>query len=161
MRAELSGEASMPKFFIICALGLAVCGYASAQQPPKPGEKVPPPFKMPPEAAKEVNPVKPTAASLAQGKRTYGIDCAMCHGEDGGGKGDLAEDMKLKLPDYRKPASLKDLTDGEMFYIIKNGKGDMPPEGERAKPDDIWNLVNYIRSFSKKETSTESKPANP
>jgi len=48
-----------------------------------------------------------------------------------------------------------------MFYIIKNGKGDMPPEGERAKPDDIWNLVNYIRSFSKKETSTESKPANP
>ncbi|HXZ12898.1 MAG TPA: cytochrome c [Candidatus Sulfotelmatobacter sp.] len=151
----------MPKFFILCALGLAMCSYAPAQQPSKPGEKVPPPFKMPPEAAKEVNPVKPTAASLAQGKRTFGIDCAMCHGDDGSGKGDLAEDMKLKLPDYRNPASLKDLTDGEMFYIIKNGKGDMPPEGERAKPDDIWNLVNYIRSFAKKESSAESKPANP
>lgn len=151
----------MSKCIMVCALGLFVCGFASAQQPAKPGEKTPPPFKMPPEAAKEVNPVKATPASLAQGKRTYGIDCAMCHGAEGDGKGDLAADMKLKLPDYRDPASLKNVTDGEMFYIIKNGKGDMPPEGDRAKPDEIWNLVNYIRSFAKKESSAESKPANP
>ena len=46
----------------------------------------------------------------------------MCHGKDGDGNGDLATDMKLKLLDYRDPASLKDLTDGDLFYIIKNGK---------------------------------------
>ena len=79
----------------------------------------------------------------------------MCHGSDGGGKGDLAVDMKLKLPDYRDPAALKDKTDGELFYIIKNGTGDMPPEGERAKPDEIWNLVIYVRSFAKKEPATK------
>ncbi|HVP54328.1 MAG TPA: hypothetical protein VMU45_04970, partial [Candidatus Eisenbacteria bacterium] len=43
-----------------------------------------------PEAvAKMVNPVKPTPESLAQGKKYYGYDCAMCHGDTGNGKGDV------------------------------------------------------------------------
>ena len=89
----------------------------------------------------------------------YGYDCAMCHGANGSGKGDLAADMKLTLKDYRDPASLKDRTDGEMFYIIQKGKGDMPSEGDRQKPEGIWNLVNYIRSLSKKGPATaKAKP---
>ena len=85
----------------------------------------------------------------------YEIDCEMCHGKNGDGKGDLAADMKAKLADYHDPAALKDRTDGELFYIIKNGKGEMPSEGDRAKPDAMWNLVNYIRSLAKKEPSTK------
>jgi mono/diheme cytochrome c family protein len=130
--------------------------WAQDQKPAAPAAE----FKMPPEAAKVPNPVKPTAASLAAGKKTYGYDCAMCHGKNGEGKGDLAEDMKLKLPDYTDPAALKDKTDGELFYIIKNGKGDMPAEGDRVKTDDIWNLVNYVRSFSK-NSAAKPKPATP
>jgi mono/diheme cytochrome c family protein len=106
--------------------------------------------KIPPEALKVVNPVKPTAASLAVAKKKYGYDCAMCHGVDGDGKGDLAIDMKLKMLDYRDPAALKSVTDGEMFYVIKNGNGaEMPSEADRLKDEDIWNLVNYIRSIPK------------
>ena len=105
--------------------------------------------KVPPEARKVVNPVKPTAASLALAKKKYGYDCAMCHGKDGDGKGDLAIDMKLRMVDYRDPATLKSVTDGEMFYVIKNGNGTMPSEADRLKDDDIWNLVNYIRSIPK------------
>lgn len=127
-----------------------------AQEASKPADKNPPgEYKIPPEAAKEPNPVKASATSIAQGKKVYGYDCAMCHGANGDGKGDLAEDMKLKLVDYRDPAGLKDKTDGELFYIIKNGKGDMPAEGDRAKRDDIWNLVNYIRSLAKKEAGAK------
>ena len=110
-------------------------------------------FKIPPEIAKEANPVKPSAESVAQGKKKYAIDCAMCHGRTGDGKGDLAADMKLTIPDYHDPVTLKDKTDGELFYIIQKGKGDMPAEGDRAKKDDIWNLVNYLRSLAKKEAS--------
>jgi len=109
-------------------------------------------YKIPPEAAKLANPVKPTPASIAQGKKLYDIDCEVCHGKDGDGKGDLAADMKVKLADYRDPAALKDRTDGELFYIIKNGKGEMPSEGDRGKPEAMWNLVNYIRSLAKKES---------
>jgi mono/diheme cytochrome c family protein len=107
------------------------------------------PAAIPPEALNQVNPVKPTGESLARAKKIYGYDCAMCHGVDGSGNGDLAKDMKLKMADYRDPATLKGKTDGELFYIIKNGEGQMPGEGERAKPDETWNLVLYLRSFAK------------
>jgi mono/diheme cytochrome c family protein len=114
-------------------------------------------FKIPPDAAKAPNPVKPTPASLAQGKKMYGFDCALCHGKDGDGKGDLAADMNLKLADYRDSAALKDMTDGEMFYIIKNGKGQMTGEADRVKLEEIWNLVNYVRSLAKKSAAAPPK----
>ncbi len=85
----------------------------------------------------------------------------MCHGSDGDGKGDLAVDMKLKLLDYRDPAALRVRSDGELFYIIKNGVGEMPSEGDRAKTDEIWNLVIYIRSFAKKEAAAKPKSDAP
>jgi len=108
------------------------------------------PAPMPADAAQMVNPVKPTADSQAKAKKMYGYDCSMCHGEKGDGKGDLVADMKLTMKDWNDPAALKDVSDGEIFYIIKNGKGQMTGEGDRAKPVDIWNLVIYVRSLSKK-----------
>jgi len=122
-----------------------------AQQPQTPPKTVPPAeYKIPPEATKEANPVKPTPESLAKGKKFYGMDCAMCHGDKGDGKGDLASDMK-GITDFTDPDSLKGRTDGELFYMTRQGKGEMPPEGDRAKKDDIWNMVNYIRSLAKKK----------
>jgi mono/diheme cytochrome c family protein len=129
-----------------------------AAQDEKPATPPAADFKIPPDAAKQANPVKPTAESLAKGKKTFGIDCAMCHGKTGDGKGDLAADMKLNLRDYRDPEALKSMTDGELYYIIKNGKGDMPAEGDRAKGDETWNLVNYVRSLAKKEGDAKDKP---
>ncbi|MGA6985139.1 MAG: cytochrome c [Terriglobales bacterium] len=94
--------------------------------------------------------MKPTAESIAKGKKMYGIDCAMCHGEKGDGKGDMGSDYK-NMPDFTNPDTLKNRTDGELFYITRNGKGDdMPPEDNRAKDEEVWNMVNLIRSFAKK-----------
>jgi mono/diheme cytochrome c family protein len=131
---------------VVAAIVFSCCAVSARQEQKAPAAD----YKIPPEASKLANPVKPTASSLAAGKKTYGFDCAMCHGKDGDGKGELATDMKLKLVDYRDPASLKDMTDGDLFYIIKNGKGDMTGEGDRSKPDEIWNLVNYVRSLAQK-----------
>jgi len=150
------------KHLIALSALLLIGSCASAQQAEKPAEKTPAgKSAIPADAAKLTNPVKPTPASTAQAKKTYGYDCAMCHGSDGDGKGDLAVDMKAKLLDYRDPATLKDKTDGELFYIIKNGLGDMPSEGDRAKPDEIWNLVIYLRSFAKKESASKPKSDAP
>ena len=107
----------------------------------------PPESKVPAEEAQKANPVKPTPESLNKGKKIYAIDCAMCHGEDGDGKNDM--DIK-NATDFTNADVQKKSTDGEWFYIIRKGKGEMPPEGPRAKDDDVWNLVNYIRSFGKK-----------
>jgi len=74
----------------------------------------------------------------------------MCHGKEGAGDGDLAEDMHLKLADFRDAAALKDMTDGDIYNIINNGKGKMMGEEGRLKPDEIWDVINFVRSLAKK-----------
>jgi mono/diheme cytochrome c family protein len=134
------------KVVLLGLLSVALALWAQKDQPPAKA----PEYKIPPEAAARENPVKPTAESIAKGKKMYGIDCAMCHGEKGDGKGDMGSDYK-NMPDFTNADTLKNRTDGELFYITRNGKGDdMPPEDNRAKDDDIWNMVNLIRSFAKK-----------
>ncbi len=113
---------------------------------------------IPAEAAKRVNPVKSTPESLARARKWWKLDCTMCHGKDGDGKGDVAASMKLTPADFTNPATLKERTDGELFYIIKNGHQDMPPEGDRIKAEEGWDLVNYVRSLSKPKEDVEQKP---
>jgi mono/diheme cytochrome c family protein len=121
---------------------------AWVQQPaPAPAPAAAP--AIPADAAQMVNPVKPTAESMAHARKTYGYDCALCHGATGKGDGEMVRDLKLSMKDWSDPATLKGRTDGEMFYIISKGQGQMPAEGERAKPEEIWNLVVLVRSFRK------------
>lgn len=82
----------------------------------------------------------------------------MCHGATGNGKTDLATSMQLKISDWTDPKALATQTDGELYNIIKSGKDKMPPEGDRAKADDIWNLVIYVRSLAPAQTSA-AKPS--
>ena len=106
---------------------------------------------IPATAAAMTNPVKPSPESLAHARSLYRMDCAVCHGEKGEGNGDVVEELKLKMKDFTDPAVLKARTDGELFYIIKNGDSvqKMPPEGPRVKDDDVWALVNYLRTLQK------------
>ncbi len=148
----------MLKILPIVSLMLPLAFAASAQQGQTPPKAAPvAPYVIPADAVRQANPVKATPESLAQGKKWYGYDCAMCHGKDGDGKGDVGADMKLKVSDFTNPATLKERTDGELYYVIKNGKGDMPPEGKRMKPEGLWNLVNYVRSLAKPTAPPEDK----
>jgi mono/diheme cytochrome c family protein len=109
---------------------------------------------IPAEDAAKKNPVKPTPEGMAGAKKLFGYHCAMCHGNDGDGKGDLAADMKLELKDWRDPKSLAKMTDGELFYVITNGRGKMAGgEGDRTKEDLRWNLVHLVRGFAKKDAA--------
>jgi mono/diheme cytochrome c family protein len=101
--------------------------------------------------ARRPNPVKATPESLASGKKIFGFDCAQCHGTAGDGKGNVPKD--LKIPNLTKATTLKDLTDGALFYRIKTGHGGMPPEGDRVQTDQLWDLVNYVRSLAPAETA--------
>jgi mono/diheme cytochrome c family protein len=140
-------------FLLLTALVLAGVSPQTPQAPPA-ASPAPAESKIPLEAVNQPNPIKPTPESLARAKKIYGYDCALCHGDDGGGGGDVAKGLKTKMPDFRDPTALKGQTDGELFYVITNGKGEMDGEGQRTKPDDTWNLVNYVRSFSKLQSAT-------
>jgi mono/diheme cytochrome c family protein len=134
-----------------------IISFLSAAQETKPAPKTaysPVPVK----AAREPNPVKSTPESIAEGKKIYGYDCAQCHGASGDGKTEVAKDRKI--PDLTDPALHKARTDGELFYILKNGHGNMPPEGDRVKAEQLWDLVNYVRSLARKQPPAQQKPSN-
>ncbi len=145
------------------ALGLflviVVVGFSQEKKENVPAQ-APANLVIPPDEAKRENPVKPTESSVAEGRKLYGYQCAMCHGEKGDGKSELAESMKLAMKDYSDPAALKELTDGALFYIIEKGKGKMPSQEGRMNATQKWNLINYIRSCAKK-SGDAAKPAPP
>ena len=86
---------------LINLLVLLLCPFTAAAQESHPSTAATPDsFTIPAEAVHQVNPVKPTAESIAQGKKYYGYDCAMCHGNNGDGKGEVAIAEKLTLIDF-------------------------------------------------------------
>lgn len=112
-------------------------------------------------AAAQKNPVKPTEKSQARARDLYKQDCAICHGDNGNGKTDIASSMGVTLPDWSNPAKLADKQDHDLFNIIRNGKGDkMPAEPDgRAKDDEVWNLIIYIRNLYKMPPAPAPAPA--
>jgi mono/diheme cytochrome c family protein len=148
---------------LIAAVLLAAAGIGYAQQSndkPKDGQAAEAPAApIPADAAAKKNPVKSTPEGLAEARKLFGYHCAMCHGKDGDGKGDLASDMKLQLKDWRDPSTIANYSDGELFYIITNGKGKMVGgEGDRTKEEARWNLVNLVHSFGQKSLQEAAKP---
>jgi cytochrome c5 len=120
---------------------------ASSAAGPTPQEATPAPA-----AASQKSPVKPTAQSQARAKQIYSLDCTICHGTNGDGKTDLAKDMQLTLKDWTDPKALADQSEKDLFNTIRNGKGKMPAEDAgRAKDDEVWNLIIYIRGLYKQQ----------
>jgi mono/diheme cytochrome c family protein len=139
------------------ALFLIAPALAAQQSSAPVPQKTPTYAAIPVQAVKQPNPVKSAPESIARAKKWWTLDCAMCHGKDGGGQGETAKDMKLTIADFTDPATLKDRTDGEIFYVIKNGHEDMPPEGQRVKTEENWDLVNYVRFLAKKKLKADQE----
>ena len=76
----------------------------------------------------------------------YKTKCAACHGPDG--KGETAVGKVNKLRDFGSPDVQKQ-SDQELSGIVTAGKGKMPAYGKSLKPEQIKDLVAYIRSFKK------------
>jgi mono/diheme cytochrome c family protein len=113
-----------------------------------------------PEAAKLQNPVPSTPESIAAGKKAYDANCASCHGKEGQGAvkagvpiSIIEEQGGKQPPDLTDDAWDNGSTDGEIFIVIKKG---LPPTmmagwDGRVPDNDIWSMVNYIRSLSPKK----------
>jgi mono/diheme cytochrome c family protein len=96
------------------------------------------------------NPTAPDARSLENGRKYFAINCAVCHGDLGDGKGTLA----AAGPGYSFAPSLltdqaKGYTDGFIWGLIRNGRGFMPTYN-RIEEMDRWDVVNYVRGLQGK-----------
>ncbi len=110
------------------------------------------PAPAPPAAGKK-NPVKATAEVLSEAKKIYGYDCAMCHGDSGDGKGDLADSMKLTMKNWQEHGAVEQMEDQAIYDLIVKGKDKMVGEGDRLAPAKVWGLVHYVKSLGKKKSS--------
>jgi mono/diheme cytochrome c family protein len=108
----------------------------------------PKPWVVPANFKSMKNPVAMSDASKAAGQALYTKTCTSCHGKTGIGDGVKSRSLKTAMTDFTK-AEFQDQTDGEQFYKTKTGRGDMPKYEGKLSDDDIWNIVNYTRTFKK------------
>ena len=94
------------------------------------------------------NPIAQSDASTAAGLALYNKNCASCHGKKGLGDGVKARALQ-DFPGDFSGAAFQNQTDGEHFYKTKTGRGEMPKYEGKLTDDDIWNLVNFMRTFKK------------
>jgi mono/diheme cytochrome c family protein len=91
------------------------------------------------------NPVTPNAASLAQGKTLFDINCAMCHGVTSDKTGRVGQRLKPPPPGLA-PEMVQGLSDSAIFKAITFGFGRMPPFQDKLIPQERWDLVNFLRT---------------
>jgi mono/diheme cytochrome c family protein len=108
----------------------------------------PKPWVVPANFKSMKNPVAFADASTKAGQALYTKNCASCHGKAGLGDGVKARMLKEFPGDFSK-AGFQDQTDGDHFYKTKSGKGEMPKYEGKLSDDDIWNVVNYMRTLKK------------
>lgn len=102
-----------------------------------------------PESAKNIkNPIPVNAVSLAAGKTIYIKECLQCHGKNGMGNGPKSADLD-KAPENFNAPKVKNQTDGELFWKIKEGRKPMPSTKKSLTDDQRWQVLNYMRTFSK------------
>ncbi len=95
------------------------------------------------------NPIAANESSRGAGQKIYLKRCAACHGNAGNGDGPDAADLGIHPAKLSDPA-VREQTDGELFWKITVGKKPMPSYGSRLSATDRWNVINYLRTLSRR-----------
>ena len=92
------------------------------------------------------NPVPADARSLANGRKYYSINCAVCHGDAGKGDGPIVAKGFPPIPLAGPASPAPGRTDGYIWGMMRNGRGLMPSYN-RIEELDRWDVVNYVRGL--------------
>jgi mono/diheme cytochrome c family protein len=88
---------------------------------------------------------KSTPDQFAATRVLYEKDCKLCHMANGeGGPVKLEDGTKLKVPSLREGHALKHPDADFLKQITKGGDG-MPGFGEKLKPEEINDMIRFIR----------------
>lgn len=79
--------------------------------------------------------------------KVYKTNCVLCHAGDGSGNSPSGKALGAK---DLASSEVQKKSDAELTQVITKGKGKMPAFDAKLKPDDIKQLVAYIRAMPKK-----------
>jgi len=136
---------------ILCFLFLSALEAAWAKECPQDRQTQ----KAPPSYLSKKNPLRQEPRFIKKGKvlshiKAKPIACKQCHGMNGKGNGAMAFNMNPKPRNFTCKATMAEIPDGQLFWIIKNGsKGTPMPSYKHLSDEKIWQLIHYIRSLPK------------
>jgi mono/diheme cytochrome c family protein len=110
--------------------------------------------KAPEDFLTKTNPLPSSAGSIQAGKELFlktaqPVACVMCHGEQGDGKGLMGAALVPPPRNFTCGTMMKEIPDGQLFWIIKNGSPGTGMMSFVSLPDEqVWQLVHYIRSLT-------------
>ena len=113
-------------------------------------------LKAPKKIFNKKNPLRYTRKNISAGQKLYfqarkELGCVRCHGPVGDGKGDMSNGLEPPPRNFSCTKMMNKIPDGQLFWIIKNGSADTAMYTyDKLKDRDIWQLVLFIRQFSKK-----------
>lgn len=110
-------------------------------------------WKVPEEAKLRKIPIQPSPSALAAARAMYLDKCVQCHGETGKGDGPDAAMYDPGPASLNDAKRMNDVTDGELFYEISEGRKPMPAFKKRLTEEQRWQLVLLVRSFAAPEST--------
>ncbi len=97
-------------------------------------------------AAVSPNPIPSSPQSIDRARALWKLNCEACHGVEGRGDGPVSASLRKRPKDLTRIAMPPAFPDGVVAYRIANGDDVMPAWKSVLSPEEIWDLVNYIRA---------------
>jgi mono/diheme cytochrome c family protein len=95
----------------------------------------------------ETNPMPITAELLKRGQQRFTINCTPCHGATGEGKGITQKIGAMAVVANLHDKRIVELPDGELFFVISNGRNLMGAYGANVTVQDRWAIIAYLRAL--------------
>lgn len=95
----------------------------------------------------ENSPLPITAELLQRGRQRFTINCSPCHGALADGNGITKKIGAMAVVANLQDKRIVELPDGEIFYVISNGRNLMGAYGANVTVPDRWAIVAYLRAL--------------
>ncbi len=95
----------------------------------------------------ENNPLPITAQLIRRGQQRFTIYCSPCHGQEGDGSGITRKIGAMAVVANLHDKRIVEMTDGEIFHVITNGRNLMGAYGPNVPVEDRWAIVAYVRAL--------------
>ncbi len=102
----------------------------------------------------ENNPMPVTAELLKRGQQRFTINCTPCHGALADGNGITKKIGAMAVVANLHDKRIVEMADGELFYVITNGRNLMGSYGANVTVEDRWAIIAYLRALQLSQVGT-------